>query len=159
MDLVNEKDEVIGEVERNVANSDPKYIHREVIVYIFDNENRLLMQQRSFKKKVYPGIWAESASGHIDKGESPEDAAHRELKEEMGFDTNLEFIKKRLLCFANETHFTYCYVGKYNGETIKFQTEEIEQIRFTKKEELDGLYSNIDKITENEIEWMKSIWP
>ena len=56
LDLVNENDEVVGEIEKEIANSDPNLIHREISVYVFDNENRLLMGQRSLKKKVYRGM-------------------------------------------------------------------------------------------------------
>jgi len=158
LDLVNENDEVIGEVEKSKANNDAGKIHREISVYIFDKDNKMLMGQRSFSKKVYPGVWAESAAGHVDKGEDPEVAAHRELKEEMGFDTELKFIKKVLSRFSNETHFTYCYVGKYNGEKINFQKEEIEAVRFTSRDEYDSLYPNPDKYIKEGMEFVKEIW-
>jgi len=147
LDLVNEKDEVVGEVEKEVANSDPKLIHREVSVYIFDSQNRLLMGQRSLKKKVYPGIWGENAAGHVDRVELPEIAAHRELNEEIGFDTELKFLKKSLTIFSNETHFTYYYIGKYEGQEINFQ-----------KEEIDGLYTNPDEFVQKGIDIVKHIW-
>ena len=83
LDLVNEKDEVIGEVWKSEANSNPKLIHREILVYVFDDQNRMLLQQRSFTKKVYPGQWAETCAGHIGKGEKPKIAAYRELSEEF----------------------------------------------------------------------------
>ena len=158
LDLVDENDEVIGEVWKSKANSNPGLFHREISVYIFDDENKMLMGQRSFCKKVYPGIWAESAAGHIGKGELPEAAAHRELKEEMGFDTELKYLKKVLWHYPNETHFTYCYVGKYNEEKIEFQKEEIENVRFTSKEEYDGLYTNPDKYIKDGMEFVKKIW-
>ncbi|MBI2464519.1 NUDIX domain-containing protein [Candidatus Shapirobacteria bacterium] len=158
LDLVNEKDEVIGEVLKSKANSDPKLIHREILVYIFDDENRMLMQQRSFNKKVYPGVWAESCAGHVGKGEDPENAAHRELVEELGFDTKLFFFVKRILRYSNETHISYCYLGVYSGQEIKFQKEEVEGVRFTREDEVDGLYLEKDKIIVEEIGWMKKVW-
>lgn len=158
LDLVNENDEVIGEVWKSQANSDPKFIHREILVYIFDNKNRLLMQQRSFNKKVYPGVWAESSAGHINKGEDPEIAAHRELTEELGFDTDLKFFEKRILHYSNETHISYCYLGKYNEEKIIIQKEEVENVKFVEIDEIDTLYKNKDKIIDEEVEWMKKVW-
>ena len=150
LDLVNENDEVIGEVWKSKANSDPKFIHREISVYIFDKDDRLLMGQRSFAKKVYPGVWSESAAGHVGKGEDPEIAAHRELQEEMGFDTELKFLKKVISKYPNETHFTYCYAGSYSNEKIVFQKEEIETIRFTDRNKYDDLYTNPDKYIKEE---------
>jgi isopentenyl-diphosphate delta-isomerase type 1 len=158
LDLVNENDEVVGEVLKSKANSDPKLIHREVVVYIFDEKLRFLVQQRSWNKKVYPGIWAESAAGHVGKGEDIEVAAHRELQEEMGFDVPLKFIQKRLNKFENETHFSYCYLGKYTGEKISFQKEEIEQVKFVTEEEFSALYPERDKVIDEAISWIKEIW-
>lgn len=158
LDLVNEKDEVVGEVLKSKANSDPTLIHREVIVYIFDAQGKFLVQQRSWNKKVYPGFWAESAAGHVVKGELPEMAAHRELLEEMGFDTDLEFVEKELVAFKNETHFAYFYIGKYDGQEINFQKEEIEQIRFVNQKEFDDLYPERDKAVEEAIARIKRIW-
>jgi len=158
LDLVNGNDEVIGEVWKSKANSDPKLVHREVSVYVFDKEDRLLMGQRSFTKKVYPGVWAESAAGHVGKNEEPETAAHRELNEEMGFDTELKFLKKVISRYPNETHFTYCYVGSYEGEKIKIQKEEIENVRFTKRSEYNQLYPNPDKYIKEGMDFVIDIW-
>lgn len=158
LDLVDESDEIIGEVLKSVANSHPSKIHREILVCIFDDKNRMLMQQRSFKKKVYPGYWAESCAGHVAKGENPEESAHRELMEELGFDTPLTFMEKRLLRFLNETHFAYCFLGKYNGEEIIIQKDEIEEVKFVEKADLEKVVKMDDEVTRNEVKWMKKIW-
>lgn len=160
LDLVNEKDEVIGEVWKSEANTNPKLIHREIMVYLFDDQNRLLMQQRSFKKKVYPGVWADTAAGHVGKGEEPETAAHRELREELGFDTKLILYKKKIFYYPMETHISYCYVGKYSGEKIEFDKEEIGAVKLVKIEEIDELYKNFkdDPALEGELNWIKEVW-
>ncbi|MFA7301538.1 MAG: hypothetical protein WC069_04465 [Candidatus Shapirobacteria bacterium] len=76
----------------------------------------------------------------------------------MGFDTKLIFLKKVLSKFINETHFTYCYIGVYNGEKINFQKEEVENVRFTRRDEFDGLYKNPDDFLKQGIEFVKGIW-
>ena len=92
LDLVNEKDEVIGEIWRSEIKGNPNSIHREIAILICDKNSRLLLQQRSLKKKSNPGIWTISCVGHILKGDQPEATAHSELKEELGFDIALEFV-------------------------------------------------------------------
>ena len=44
---------------------------------------RILLVQRSMKKKFLPGYW-EIPGGHVEEGETPEAAARRELEEETG---------------------------------------------------------------------------
>lgn len=140
LDLVNEKDEIIGEVWKSEANQNPKLIHREVAVIIYDDENKVLFQKRSKLKKVNPGIWAETVAGHVGKGENVIDAAHRELNEEMGFDTELTFFEKTLAQTPKETHFTYWYTGKFpeNGKIV-LQEEEVEKVSFLSPKELQKL--------------------
>jgi len=111
LDLVNEKDEVIGEVWKSQANSDSKVIHREISVMIVDVQGKILLQQRSKQKLKKPGFWTTSCAGHVGKGESTELAAHRELKEELGFDTELKLVKKMLERLETETRFDYFYIG------------------------------------------------
>jgi isopentenyl-diphosphate delta-isomerase len=140
LDLVNEKDEIIGEIWKNEANQNPKLIHREVAVIIYDNQYRVLFQKRSKLKKVNPGVWAETVAGHVGKGEDPLAAAHRELKEEVGFDTKLNFFEKTLAKPKNETHFTYWYIGRFPQDTkISLQKEEVEKTLFLSPEELQKL--------------------
>ncbi|MCA9397648.1 NUDIX domain-containing protein, partial [candidate division WWE3 bacterium] len=87
LDLVNENDEVIGTILRSEANSNPKVYHREIGILIADSQDRVLMQQRSKNKKVYPLYWIVSCAGHVSAGMTPEEVAHKELQEELGFDT------------------------------------------------------------------------
>lgn len=159
LDLVNEKDEVIGEVWKSKANSQKGVLHREILVYIFNSQGQLLLQQRSFNKKVYPGSWEESCAGHIGKGEDPGKAAHRELKEELGFETKLKFVGKTLVTLPNETHFAYCYTGKYNDEEIKPLEEEVARVKFVNEDEMEKLFKiDADEATESEIGLAKKIW-
>ena len=81
LDLVDENDEVIGTILRSEANSNPEVYHREIGVLIADNEDRVLMQQRSRNKKIYPLYWIVSCAGHVTAGMSPEETAHKELRE------------------------------------------------------------------------------
>lgn len=138
LDLVNEKDEVIGETWKSKANADPKLIHREAAVIIYNKDGRILFQKRGLSKKVSPGLWQVTAAGHVEKGEDPEKTAHRELSEEVGFDTDLKYFDKTLDKRINETRFTYWYVGKFpNGAKIKIQKDEVEDATFFTQEDVE----------------------
>ncbi|MBP9798288.1 NUDIX domain-containing protein [Candidatus Woesebacteria bacterium] len=139
LDLVNEQDEIIGEVLKVQANQDPSLWHREVAIILFDKERKVLFQQRSVKKAVNPGKWSISCAGHVTKGMTPEEAAYMELNEELGINTKLIFIDKNLRKEQHETHFTYWFLGKYIRDEIRLETEEVEQAKFISRTELDTL--------------------
>lgn len=61
-------------------------LHRCVHVFVLDPEGRLWLQRRALDRRLWPGLWTSSASGHLDAGEAEADAARRELREELGLD-------------------------------------------------------------------------
>lgn len=142
LDLVSEDDEIIGDVWRNQANLDPTLFHREVSIIIHDEDDRVLLQQRKWNKTVAPGFWSVAAEGHVPKGNTALVAAHMEITEELGFDTELTFWDKELIYFEREAHFTYWFVGKYHGETITLQQSEVEDMCWLKEDEFDEFTRN-----------------
>jgi len=94
LDLVNEKDEVIGEVWMSEAHNNSSIIHREVAISVFHKRGDVLIQRRSMIKTNDPGKWVITAAGHIGAGENPKDAVERELYEELGFKVDAIFYKK-----------------------------------------------------------------
>lgn len=130
-------DNILGTCFKSEANQDPKLIHREVGGVLYDRKNRVLLQQRSFKKTVNPGLWTNSWAGHVTHGSTPEETAHRELKEELGFDTVLKFVRKDKEEQPNETHFNYIYLGPYNNQPIVIDQSEVAQTRFLSKDDFE----------------------
>jgi len=58
-------------------------IRSQIIIVLRDKFGRILLQLRDEKPKRYPNYWAFFGGG-IEKGETPEKAFRRELKEELG---------------------------------------------------------------------------
>lgn len=163
LDLVDENDNVIGTVAKDAANHDPSLLHREAGGLIYDESNRVIIQQRSLSKILYPGVWIDSFSGHVTKGLTPEEAAHKELIEELGFDVPLKFMRKIKMALPNETHFTYYYLGRYLGAPIIVDKKGVAQAGFFTEKEFDELigstegYQN-DKMKYTVYSLLKSFW-
>ena len=149
VDVVNEQDEVIGQSTKGEVNSNSNVIHREVAVLIYDDQNRVLIQQRSKNKKFMPLFWIISVAGHVKSSQTYEDAAQMELGEELGFNTELRLYDKQLIKYSNETQFSACYLGKIpNGVTIRIDPRETEAVRFVNETELDEMIKRGEKIEE-----------
>ena len=82
-DVVNERDEVVGQQTRPEVHR-LGLRHRSVHVLVFNQRGDLFLQKRSMTKDRHPGAWDSSASGHLDRGESYDACAMRELREEIG---------------------------------------------------------------------------
>jgi 8-oxo-dGTP pyrophosphatase MutT (NUDIX family) len=157
LDWVDDKDQVIGQIVREKANSNPKFTHREVGVLIFDQDKRVLLQKRSQYKTVFPGLWSITA-GHILSGDEPLLTAHSELKEELGFDTKLTYLKKELHRYDHETHFMYYYLGRYNGEKIVLEQAEVEKTQFFSKNDLEELLKSNQPINKTHLPIINQIF-
>ena len=84
-DVVNERDEVIGQRPRSEVHR-LHLNHRAVHVLVFNRRGDLLLQKRSMRKDCFPGTWDSSSSGHLDQGEAYDACAVRELREEIGLE-------------------------------------------------------------------------
>ena len=58
--------------------------HRAAHIWIYNSSGDVLLQLRAKDKDSHPGLWDISAAGHVDSGESSEQAAVREMREEIG---------------------------------------------------------------------------
>ncbi len=77
-----------GEVLTNSEIHARNLWHGVAHVWIYNRKGQILLQQRHKDVKWAAGCWDLTAGGHISAGESPEQAAIRETKEELVFDVN-----------------------------------------------------------------------
>jgi isopentenyl-diphosphate delta-isomerase len=127
--LVNEKDEQIGLMAKMEAH-EKGLLHRAFSVFVFNEKNELMIQQRALSKYHSPGLWTNTCCSHQREGESNLDAGKRRLMEEMGFVTPLtektSFIYKAP--FDNgltEHEFDHIMIGHFNDEP-KINKAEVE---------------------------------
>ena len=84
-DIVNERDEVIGQAPRKEVHARGLW-HRAVHVLVFNARGEVFLQKRSMKKDIAAGKWDSSSSGHLDTGEDYDACAVREVREEIGLE-------------------------------------------------------------------------
>ncbi len=72
-------------------------LHRAVAVLVVRSDGRYVLQKRSRKDLWHPGLLTLSSTGHVKLGEPYEEAARRELREELGIEGPVVRVKKYLL--------------------------------------------------------------
>ena len=153
--LVDKNDNQIGTEEKIKTHEEGK-LHRAFSVFIFNPKGEMLLQKRAKIKYHSGGLWTNACCSHPRVGEILEEAAHRRLREEMGFDCELKkessFIyNAKLDRGLTEHEFDYVFTGKFGGE-VKPNPEEADGFKWIRMEELK---KNIEARPENYTEWFK----
>jgi 16S rRNA (adenine1518-N6/adenine1519-N6)-dimethyltransferase len=134
--VVDAHDRVIGSQTREDIHVN-NLRHRAAHVLIFNEAAGLLLQKRSIWKDTHPGRWDSSAAGHVDAGESYEEAVHRELHEELGIECAVQKIGK-LACSA-ETGWEFIEVFRaLHAGPLRLAPLELETAAFFPLEQIRG---------------------
>lgn len=128
--LVNEEGKTIGKATRKECHSGSKMLHPVVHLHIFNDNGDLYLQKRSMRKDIQPGKWDTAVGGHIDYGESVEEALRREVREELDV-TDFSPIKITSYIFesAIEKELVNTFRTVYNGP-FNPDPEELDGGRF-----------------------------
>ncbi len=122
--LVDEQGQVIGSATRGECHSGSFLLHPVVHLHVFNSKGEVYLQKRPEWKDIQPGKWDTSVGGHIDYGETPEEALTREVREELGF---TDFVPERVgqYVFESRREREYVYVHKtvYDGPVCPSASE------------------------------------
>jgi isopentenyl-diphosphate Delta-isomerase len=147
-DVVNEDNELTGEVKPKSEVHAAGLWHRAVHVWVVNSKKQILVQKRAKTKKSRPSLWDVTVGGHIGAGEDIPTSAAREMDEELGLKINLQdlqflFIMKE----PNEADpngyienvFQHVYVLKadIDPEDCKLLDYEVEAVKYITAEELE----------------------
>lgn len=156
--LVNDKDEQIGTMPKLEAH-EKAVLHRAFSVFIFNDQNELMLQQRAKHKYHSPLLWTNTCCSHQRVGESNLQAGKRRLMEEMGFVVDLKetvsFVYKAP--FDNgltEHEFDHVMVGHSNMDPI-INPDEVESWKWMP---LEAVNLDIELHPELYTEWFKIIF-
>lgn len=96
-DVYDGKDKLTGRTHRRGDKLNVGDYHLVVNALIFNIQENILLQQRSFQKITYPGMWTSATGGSALMGETSQLAIIRELREELNLTVTrnqLQFVKK-----------------------------------------------------------------
>ena len=121
---------VIGTAPRKRCHGDPSLIHRSVHVVVYSTDGKsILLQKRKMTKDIQPGKWDTAVGGHLMVGETYEQAAAREMGEELGIH------EKDQLRFL----FDFKVRNEIESENIRVFSIAYDGPFFPQESELDGV--------------------
>ena len=137
--LVDADDREVGTESKLPAHVDGK-LHRAFSVFVFDGAGRMLLQRRAAQKYHSAGLWSNTCCGHPLSGEPTEEAAHRRLGEEMGFDCPLQPVFRfRYRAEVDnglvEHEYDHVLVGRFDGSPVP-NPEEVAEWRWAAFEDV-----------------------
>ena len=121
---------VIGSTTRGECHNGSHLLHPVVHLHVFNSAGDIYLQKRPEWKDIQPGKWDTAVGGHIDYGETPEEALQREVREELGItDFTPVFVGKYVFESQRERELVYVNRTTYDGP-IRPSAEELDGGRF-----------------------------
>lgn len=156
--LVDTNDEPLGLMNKMAAH-EQGLLHRAFSVFILNDNNELMLQQRAKTKYHSPLLWTNTCCSHQRAGESNIQAGKRRLKEEMGLRVEIKelfhFIYKAP--FDNgltEHEYDHVMIGYHNRDP-RINKEEVEDWKWMK---MDAIQKDMEVHPEQYTVWFKIIF-
>ena len=140
MELVDVYDEnrlPLGKTAERSAPNGPGELRLVVHVCVFDRRGRLLIQQRTRSKFIFPNLWDVSVGGGVDAGETSRRGAEREVREELGVSLDLSGLRPSVTVnFDGGFDDFYILTKDLSLEGLTLQEEEVQAVRWASLEEI-----------------------
>ena len=155
--LVDADDREIGVLGKLAAHERGGTRHRAFSVFIVDPQGRWLLQQRAAGKYHFPGLWTNACCSHPRPGEATAGAAHRRLREELGFDCPLterfqfEYRATSAAEGLTEHELDHVFTGTWAGPVAP-DPDEVAATRWVEPKALDA---EVRAQPENFTPWFK----
>lgn len=133
--LVDEEGNITGAATRGECHNGSKLLHPVVHLHVFNSRGELYLQKRPEWKDIQPGKWDTAVGGHVDLGESVEQALRREVREELGItDFTPQQVTHYVFESARERELVFTYKTVYDG--LVTPSDELDGGRFWPIEEI-----------------------
>lgn len=132
--LVDVNDNPIGLMNKLEAH-EKALLHRAFSVFVLNDKNQLMLQQRAHHKYHSPLLWTNTCCSHQRENETNLEAGTRRLREEMGFETDLKEM------------FHFIYKAPFDNGLTEHELDHV----------MIGYYNDVPKINLDEVEnwkWM-----
>ena len=126
------------------GNKVPEGYYRLVVhVCVFDKDGRMLIQKRQPFKSGWSGMWDVTAGGSALAGDTSQQAASRELKEEVGIEYDLTDVRPAMtIYFDGGFNDIYTINMDVDIDSLQLQESEVEQVKWATEDEILEMLHN-----------------
>lgn len=164
-DILDSRGYPTGEVKaRSEVHRDGDW-HRTVHVWLLNQKHELLLQLRGPNQEANPNCWDISCAGHLDAGESKEEAAQRELREELGLTLGADRFRHLWTCQSDffdrdliDREFSEIFMVHWRESDGDFEIcpEEVREVKWIPWHELEvQIHAKNPDYVEHEQEYEK----
>lgn len=168
-------DKCIGPISKIEAHMNTTDIpHRAFSIFLFDQQNRLLLQQRADAKITFPNYWTNTCCSHplhveAEMEEKNNLGIRKAAKKRLFFEMGLKLFSSRSLFFVKKIYYRskynetwgeneidYVFFIKFSESTkeIKFNPNEVKNIEWVKRDEIKSFLETKAKIGEKTTPWL-----
>ena len=138
VDIVDDDDNVVRQATWKEMHEN-SLLHRSANIFVFNSRGMIFLHKRNRNLSLYPGMHDVKAGGVVRAGESYEEAARRELKEELGIEgAKLEYLFSLEFRSPHNNNNRKVYRCIYDGK-ITLQKEEVESGKFVTMAEAERM--------------------
>ncbi len=147
----NTLEKTVDVISKNIAHRLGIWHSSIHLVIVNKDKTKTLFQQRAQEKDLYPNMWDIAVGGHISSGENDNEAVKRELKEELGIDSDkleIKLVKKYKEELNNngvnnkEIVSLFILYLDVDIDKLKLQKEEVKAVKWINKEEMNLLFKD-----------------
>ena len=153
VEILDEDGKFTDDVKPKKAAHKYGYWHQASQIWIYNSKGEILLQKRAKDKDSYPGLWDISVAGHVSAHETPENAALREMREEIGVELKTNELKKIDVrkdslkipeLDWNNNEFVHVFLWRFNGNInkLKLLDGEVESLKFISLGKLESEISD-----------------